>query len=71
MYISRNLPISSTLSSRFFLLKDDVLGHIYLRVVWPEVEAETDELERGMEGKWDPLTVHGYTDFIARRESRV
>ena len=48
-----------------------MLGHIYLRVVWPEVEAETDEVERGMEGKWDPLTAHGYTDFIARRESRV
>ena len=42
-----------------------------MRVVWPEVEAEIDEVERGMEGKWDPLTAHGYTDFITRRESRV
>ena len=37
------------LASRFFLLKDDVLGHVCMRVVWPEVEAETDEIERGME----------------------
>ena len=59
------------LSSRFFLLKDDVLGHVCMRVVWPEVEAETDEVERGMEGKWAPLTAHGYTDVITRRESRA
>lgn len=51
--------------------KDDVLGHIYVRVVWPEVEAEIDEVERGMEGKWDPSTAHGYTDYYQERKQSV
>lgn len=48
-----------------------MLGHIYVRVVWPEVEAEIDEVERGMEGKWDPSTAHGYTDYYQERKQSV
>lgn len=40
-------------------------------VVWPKVEGETDEAERGSERKWDPLTAQRYINFISRRESRV
>lgn len=55
----------------FFIFKDDMLEHICMGVVWPTVEGETDEAERGSERKWDPLTAQRYINFISRRESRV